>query len=640
MPETTSPLPGAYTPRPAAHWRDFLATLGLFAGVLLFSSGLIFFFAYNWDSLSRFTRLGIAASALVTSVGLTLCARPGGWAWRAGALLVCMCMGALLALIGQIYQTGADIWQLFATWAALMLPVVLGTRTQELWLLWLAVAGLALGRWLGLGLEWGIGWGLMRHAHAHAVVGLFYAAMLAVLHVGKRWLIRPDLGWLEVVLWCAALSLLCSAAMQHTVATQLVFVVLAALGWWVALRRLQALLLAWVYGCLLLWGLSHVERITHEWMIMALLVLVASGAGLSHALSIWRQARQIRGQSAALGEAISDVHLQSLAWDGRIAPAGGGVGASESTTPWWIDAAMACAAWLVALLAVGGLSRFMMDLPIGLLSLAVIALGFYCMRSLAGLFMHQLGFALSIAGQCWLLGTMWQAFSFKWELSWLIMAALTALCSLPRSLQAHRGVCVAASMVCMLLGVVPDLQSLELHIWLFVPLLFALAFAGWLHADQMDRRGWLYAATQACTWLALGLAMLVPYGFSTAGQHDLYAYAQSLSVGLWVACLLALLYHRSQRWQWWMVVAVPLTVLAWFMPFFALTLALMLVLFEQRQRALVDVALLACVALLGVYYYEMNISLLHKSLSLMGAGVLTALIAWLTHPPQTRLWLP
>ncbi len=40
------------------------------------------------------------------------------------ALLLALALniGALLALVGQTYQTGADPWQLFATWALLLLP--------------------------------------------------------------------------------------------------------------------------------------------------------------------------------------------------------------------------------------------------------------------------------------------------------------------------------------------------------------------------------------------------------------------------------------------------------------------------------------------------------------------------------------
>ncbi|MCB2043517.1 MAG: hypothetical protein KDH48_23570, partial [Rhodoferax sp.] len=50
-------------------------------------------------------------------------------------------------LFGQTYQTGADTWQLFATWAALMAPWVLIARFAGLWMLWMAVANVAITLW-------------------------------------------------------------------------------------------------------------------------------------------------------------------------------------------------------------------------------------------------------------------------------------------------------------------------------------------------------------------------------------------------------------------------------------------------------------------------------------------------------------
>ena len=39
-------------------------------------------------------------------------------------------IAGLLAFVGQTYQTGADAWQLFATWAALALVWALGRRRK------------------------------------------------------------------------------------------------------------------------------------------------------------------------------------------------------------------------------------------------------------------------------------------------------------------------------------------------------------------------------------------------------------------------------------------------------------------------------------------------------------------------------
>ena len=42
-------------------------------------------------------------------------------------------IGSFLALVGQIYQTGADPWQLFAIWTALIIPLVIVSKSAMLW---------------------------------------------------------------------------------------------------------------------------------------------------------------------------------------------------------------------------------------------------------------------------------------------------------------------------------------------------------------------------------------------------------------------------------------------------------------------------------------------------------------------------
>ena len=54
-------------------------------------------------------------------------------------LVASIITGSLLALFGQVYQTGADTWQLFFGWAVLVIPWVAIARFPALWLLWLGL---------------------------------------------------------------------------------------------------------------------------------------------------------------------------------------------------------------------------------------------------------------------------------------------------------------------------------------------------------------------------------------------------------------------------------------------------------------------------------------------------------------------
>lgn len=124
-----------------ARWaRHALLALGL--GHLL--AGIVFFFAYNWADLPDMTKFAVVEAGIVI-VAL-------GALWRgldrldgAAALIAATVLtGVLLAVIGQVYQTGADPWQLFALWALLALPWVLVSSNAAHWLIWLVIVHVAV----------------------------------------------------------------------------------------------------------------------------------------------------------------------------------------------------------------------------------------------------------------------------------------------------------------------------------------------------------------------------------------------------------------------------------------------------------------------------------------------------------------
>ena len=128
----------------AADNLSFLSRVVLSCAVLLLCSGVIFFFAYNWDDLSRYNKFAIAQGALILSLLPLLrvnLQQPTGQAALFGASLL---VGGLLALVGQTYQSGADTYQLFLVWAILITPWVLLARSPALWLLLLVLLNLSV----------------------------------------------------------------------------------------------------------------------------------------------------------------------------------------------------------------------------------------------------------------------------------------------------------------------------------------------------------------------------------------------------------------------------------------------------------------------------------------------------------------
>lgn len=120
------------------------ALLALGAAQLL--TGIVFFFAYNWNDLSDLAKVAIVEGTLAIAVLGAVIVGPDRAFGQILLLAASVLTGVLLAVIGQVYQTGADVFELFAAWAALILPWVVISRSAAHWLLWLVVAETAL--WL------------------------------------------------------------------------------------------------------------------------------------------------------------------------------------------------------------------------------------------------------------------------------------------------------------------------------------------------------------------------------------------------------------------------------------------------------------------------------------------------------------
>lgn len=142
--QVTTPWQAVENP---AWWRQNLAWgIGLLA-VILAGSALVSWVAANWPHMVPQTRLLLVQGGLALTVLLAAVLAWRGSRW-AGLLtgVAALGTGGLLALVGQIYQTGADSWQLFLAWAALITPWLLLMRGALLALLWVAL--LNLGLWL------------------------------------------------------------------------------------------------------------------------------------------------------------------------------------------------------------------------------------------------------------------------------------------------------------------------------------------------------------------------------------------------------------------------------------------------------------------------------------------------------------
>lgn len=115
--------------------------LGLGAGQLL--AAVIFFFAFNWQALPGLVKIAITLGAtMLCAVGALTAGR---MVIRQTLLVAASLMtGAVLAVFGQHYQTGADTWEMFAVWGVAILPWTVLAGGAAAWLIWGVVAQIAL----------------------------------------------------------------------------------------------------------------------------------------------------------------------------------------------------------------------------------------------------------------------------------------------------------------------------------------------------------------------------------------------------------------------------------------------------------------------------------------------------------------
>lgn len=178
-------------------------------GAALFGLGVVFWVAANWQQWGRMPRFAILQGALMAlSLGAAL--RP---AWRTPlAVAAFLVMGGLLAFFGQTYQTGADPWTLFATWALLALPLCAVVRRDALWAAWALVALAGVSLWQQ---TWQGGWwsaprtGALYLAWGAAVLLCLALHPQSMRWTGAgRWAHRAALLWTLLMLGSGAVAAL------------------------------------------------------------------------------------------------------------------------------------------------------------------------------------------------------------------------------------------------------------------------------------------------------------------------------------------------------------------------------------------------------------------------------------------------
>ncbi len=134
----------AYSYNQPAHWFAFLRWFLLSLGAGFTLAGIIFFFAYNWQDLHKFAKLGIIGFLLSACVIALLVLRTSPLIKNLLLTAACVLTGVLFAVFGQIYQTGANAFDFFMAWSLCITLWVVVSRFAPLWLIYLTLLNITL----------------------------------------------------------------------------------------------------------------------------------------------------------------------------------------------------------------------------------------------------------------------------------------------------------------------------------------------------------------------------------------------------------------------------------------------------------------------------------------------------------------
>lgn len=109
------------------------------AGIALLLSGVMFFFAYNWADMSKFAKISLVSSCLIAAGIFTLLQPAGTFMFQIGLTALTVLTGIQLALLGQIYQGGANAYDFFLAWSCLTVFWVASSNFPPLWFFYIVL---------------------------------------------------------------------------------------------------------------------------------------------------------------------------------------------------------------------------------------------------------------------------------------------------------------------------------------------------------------------------------------------------------------------------------------------------------------------------------------------------------------------
>lgn len=129
---------------PKHNWGLWVSRMLLWIGISLILSGIIYFCAFNWAIITPLMKFTSIQLAIFTLIGLSYFYGLEKVIGKVFLLTASVLVGVFIAVFGQVYQSGADAYTLFLTWALLILPWVVISEFAASWIVWMVIANLAI----------------------------------------------------------------------------------------------------------------------------------------------------------------------------------------------------------------------------------------------------------------------------------------------------------------------------------------------------------------------------------------------------------------------------------------------------------------------------------------------------------------
>ncbi|ENW23829.1 hypothetical protein F925_02797 [Acinetobacter lwoffii NCTC 5866 = CIP 64.10 = NIPH 512] len=563
-------------------------------GLALIAVSIVYLLAANWWMLPKFVQLFMPQVLLLGSALLSVHFAAREKLRQSLDTVSGLMLGLSLAVIGQIYQTGADSYQLFLLWALLLLP-------------WLYRPNIG-------------------------VFALFcVVSQLALYFYFKQsfWLVRAETAYLLSLNLLTGLSLI-YALRYYPVLRYLLIAVVVLISVFSMFRFIDSNSIWYLASVLVLALLFSAYFYTRQQQLET--SLLVAGLALSFSILIFDLTDQYLQNSAA---GLLVLALLIFGWFAAISallikllPQ-----SRFSVIP------LALGAWIAGVILAMLLLTYWESLSI-LMGLIFIGIAWWLIHSKPSVFLRQLAYCLWVCGQAAVL-IHTELLTDSLLLIWLIQIGITLLSIMNRM---HWLVLLLQLLLAHALGIAvlieqhPFSHDHRLITWIMllnysvltVALLTARHWLASAYAKSVNL--WMISILAATAIFQCLLQFGVAQHLHPRGIDEAIVFY--ILPAVWLLSFIGIHLKQFSLTPLWLIPAVGILLIA--LGYFEIFIILVLMAWAMvnQQRLMQALLVLLLIFWLWLLYYNLGLSFLFKSVSIFASGLLVLLLAYVLSSPK------